>query len=113
MQRLLIALIKLYQLLVSPLSMPTCRYYPSCSHYSIRAIARFGPLKGSWLALKRILRCNPWGGNGYDPVPPLPGGEILTGNTFNTDTLLTALTKPSPLPSPQTSQAPQPPQGKS
>ncbi|MEM9244507.1 MAG: membrane protein insertion efficiency factor YidD [Cyanobacteria bacterium P01_F01_bin.153] len=85
----LTGLIKTYQLLVSPLSMPTCRFYPSCSHYCIRAIERFGPFKGSWLALLRILKCNPWGPNGYDPVPPLStNGDILTGNTFNTDSLL-------------------------
>lgn len=96
MQQFLIALIKLYQLVISPLSPPSCRFYPSCSHYCLEAIARFGPWKGSWLSLRRILRCNPWGGNGYDPVPPLPTtGDILTANSFSTDALLNPLAHPA------------------
>jgi uncharacterized protein len=63
-------LIRAYQLLLSPLLPPSCRYAPSCSHYAAEAIAEHGPLSGSWLALKRLLRCHPWGGSGYDPVPP-------------------------------------------
>jgi putative membrane protein insertion efficiency factor len=64
-------LIRLYQLLVSPL-LPAnaCRYQPSCSHYGREAIRLHGPVTGSWLTLRRILRCHPWGGYGYDPVPP-------------------------------------------
>ena len=48
---------------------PSCRYQPSCSAYAITALSRYGALRGSWLALKRLLRCHPWGGSGYDPVP--------------------------------------------
>ncbi|WP_239481477.1 membrane protein insertion efficiency factor YidD [Parasutterella secunda] len=46
-----------------------CRFYPTCSQYSVEAIKRFGAFKGSWLMVARIIRCNPWGGQGYDPVP--------------------------------------------
>jgi putative membrane protein insertion efficiency factor len=65
-------LIRLYQLLVSPLLPPGCRYLPSCSEYAAEAIERHGAARGSWLALRRLLRCHPWGGSGYDPVPPAP-----------------------------------------
>jgi uncharacterized protein len=64
-------LIRAYQLFLSPLVGPTCRYLPSCSDYASEAIARHGVVEGSWLALLRLLRCHPWGGSGYDPVPPL------------------------------------------
>ena len=66
---LLLAAIRLYQLILSPFFGPCCRYTPSCSHYGAEAIARFGAGRGGWLTLKRILRCNPWGGAGEDPVP--------------------------------------------
>lgn len=58
-----------YKYSISPLFPPGCRYTPTCSQYAIEAIKKHGPLKGFWLALKRILRCHPWGGHGYDPVP--------------------------------------------
>jgi putative membrane protein insertion efficiency factor len=64
-----IALIKFYQYSISPLLGVNCRYSPTCSTYSVEAIKKYGPLKGAWLGLKRILSCNPWGGSGYDPVP--------------------------------------------
>ncbi|WP_210413923.1 membrane protein insertion efficiency factor YidD [Luteithermobacter gelatinilyticus] len=64
-------LIKLYKYLISPLLGPKCRYLPTCSEYAYEAIDRFGPFKGTVLAVWRILRCNPWGGHGFDPVPPL------------------------------------------
>ena len=67
--RPLVALIRFYQRFISPLMPPSCRYYPTCSHYAVTALQKHGPLKGGWLALRRILRCNPWGGSGYDPVP--------------------------------------------
>lgn len=65
----LIAGVKSYQLLISPWLGPRCRFDPSCSAYAVDAIRRFGPIQGGWLALRRILRCHPWGATGYDPVP--------------------------------------------
>ena len=67
--KLFIVLIRFYQGAISPLMMPSCRYYPSCSQYGVDAIVKYGPFKGGWLTIKRFLSCNPWGGNGYDPVP--------------------------------------------
>ena len=64
-----ILLIKIYQVLLSPLIPPSCRFIPTCSQYSVEALKKYGILKGSWLSIKRILRCHPWGGSGYDPVP--------------------------------------------
>jgi putative membrane protein insertion efficiency factor len=61
--------IRFYQVAISPLLPPSCRYTPTCSVYSIEAIKKHGPLKGGWLAIKRIVSCNPWGGSGHDPVP--------------------------------------------
>jgi len=66
---LLRGLIRSYQLLISPVLGPSCRYLPSCSEYAAEAIERHGPLAGTWLALRRLARCHPWGGSGYDPVP--------------------------------------------
>lgn len=65
----LIGIIKFYQHFISPITPATCRYTPTCSHYTLEAIQKHGPLKGSWLGIKRIASCNPWGGKGYDPVP--------------------------------------------
>jgi putative membrane protein insertion efficiency factor len=65
-------MIRAYQLLVAPILPPSCRFYPSCSHYAAEAVARHGARRGSWLALRRLLRCHPWGGSGYDPVPSEP-----------------------------------------
>ena len=64
-----IALIKFYQYLISPLIGPACRYHPSCSEYAKEAFEKFGVFKGGILSIKRLLRCHPWGGHGYDPVP--------------------------------------------
>ncbi len=69
MKRILIAIVRFYQKYISPRSGPKCRYIPTCSEYAIIAIERFGAVKGGWMAIKRIARCNPWGGHGYDPVP--------------------------------------------
>ena len=80
MKRLLIALSKalawllcqpivFYQKFISPLTPPTCRFTPTCSEYAKQALKKYGPIKGLALAVWRILRCNPWGGSGYDPVP--------------------------------------------
>jgi putative membrane protein insertion efficiency factor len=66
---ILIIPIRVYQKCISPLFPPMCRYTPTCSQYAVEAIRKHGPFKGTWLAIKRILRCNPWGGSGYDPVP--------------------------------------------
>jgi len=66
---LLILPIRFYQKFISPLKPPTCRFTPTCSTYAIQAIRKHGPFKGLALAVWRILRCNPWGGSGYDPVP--------------------------------------------
>ena len=67
--KLMLGLIWFYRHCISPLTPAACRYTPTCSQYAVEAIKKYGPFKGGWLALKRILRCNPWGGSGYDPVP--------------------------------------------
>ena len=66
---LLVLPIRFYQLFISPLLGPSCRFTPTCSEYARQALLKHGPVKGLWLAVWRILRCNPWGGSGYDPVP--------------------------------------------
>ncbi|WP_415370615.1 membrane protein insertion efficiency factor YidD [Patiriisocius sp. Uisw_047] len=66
----IILLIRLYQYILSPLIPSTCRYEPTCSHYAVEALQTHGLLKGGWLGAKRIASCHPWGGDGYDPVPP-------------------------------------------
>ncbi len=65
----LILPIRFYQKCISPLTPPTCRFTPSCSQYAVEALRKHGPVKGLWLAVRRILKCHPWGGSGYDPVP--------------------------------------------
>ena len=62
-------LIKFYQAAISPFLPSACRYTPTCSHYAAEALQKHGLFKGGWLAAKRIVNCNPWGGKGYDPVP--------------------------------------------
>lgn len=64
-----IFLVRLYQVAISPLTPATCRFEPTCSHYTIGALQKHGLLKGGWLAIKRIASCHPWGKSGYDPVP--------------------------------------------
>jgi hypothetical protein len=64
-----ILIIKLYQLVISPLFPSACRYYPTCSHYAEEALNKYGLIKGGWLSVRRILRCHPWGSSGFDPVP--------------------------------------------
>ena len=66
---LLILPIRFYQLAISPLTPPSCRFTPTCSEYAPQALIKHGPVKGLLLAVWRVLRCNPWGGSGYDPVP--------------------------------------------
>ena len=64
-----ILLVRFYQVAISPLKPPTCRFRPTCSTYALEALKKYGLLKGGRLALRRIMRCHPWGGSGYDPVP--------------------------------------------
>ena len=74
----LIGLVRLYQLTISPLLPPSCRYYPSCSAYAVTALRRFGVLRGSWLAIRRISRCHPWAPGGVDHVPERHTTSIST-----------------------------------
>lgn len=69
LKQMLILPIRFYQYCISPLFPAACRYTPTCSSYAIEAIKKHGPIKGTWLAIRRICRCHPWGGSGYDPVP--------------------------------------------
>ncbi|WP_304440187.1 membrane protein insertion efficiency factor YidD [Oleiphilus sp. HI0079] len=69
------ALIRFYQYAISPLFPPSCRYLPTCSEYAVQAVSAHGAFKGSWLALKRILRCHPGCDGGFDPVPPKANDE--------------------------------------
>lgn len=66
---LFIKIVRVYQLVLSPIIPASCRYTPTCSQYMIEAIKKYGPFKGGWLGIKRIGRCHPWGGHGHDPVP--------------------------------------------
>ncbi|MDD6506398.1 MAG: membrane protein insertion efficiency factor YidD [Prevotellaceae bacterium] len=67
--KLLLLPIWFYQHCISPFTPPSCRFTPTCSEYARQALVKYGPVKGTWLACKRLLRCHPWGGSGYDPVP--------------------------------------------
>jgi putative membrane protein insertion efficiency factor len=69
-RRLLLGLIRAYQLILSPLLGPRCRFYPSCSYYTHSAIELHGAVRGTWLGMRRLLRCHPLNAGGYDPVPP-------------------------------------------
>jgi putative membrane protein insertion efficiency factor len=71
MKYIFMAFIRLYQMTLSKMLPPSCRFEPSCSHYGYEAIARYGAIRGSWLAIKRVARCNPFNPGGYDPVPDL------------------------------------------
>ena len=75
MKYLLIGLLKAWRLLISPLYGQVCRYYPSCSAYALRAVSVHGAIRGSWLTVRRLLRCHPWAPGGYDPVPGTPEAE--------------------------------------
>ena len=65
----LVIIIKLYQFVISPLTPPSCRYSPTCSQYALEALKKYGIIKGVNLTFKRIIKCHPWGGSGYDPIP--------------------------------------------
>lgn len=69
MKKLLMALVRSYQIWIGPLLPPSCRYYPTCSSYALEAIEKHGAARGGWLAVRRILRCHPFHRGGYDPVP--------------------------------------------
>ncbi|MFD2446522.1 membrane protein insertion efficiency factor YidD [Bacillus sp. CGMCC 1.16607] len=69
LKKVFISLIRFYQIVLSPLKPPTCRFYPTCSHYGLESIKRFGPLRGGWLTVKRIVKCHPFHPGGLDPVP--------------------------------------------
>ena len=69
MRNVLVSLIKLYRMLLSPYLGQQCRFTPSCSRYAMEALQRHGAIKGTWLSVKRLARCHPWGGSGHDPVP--------------------------------------------
>lgn len=91
MRTALVILVAVYRAAVSPLIGPSCRFQPTCSTYALGALRRFGPLRGSWLALRRIARCHPWHPGGYDPVP--------------------ARAAPAPAPAPAPRRSPPPPAG--
>lgn len=69
LSKIFLMLIYFYKYAISPLFPPACRYTPTCSEYAVEVIKKYGPFKGLWLAFRRISRCHPWGGHGYDPVP--------------------------------------------
>ncbi|MEK6734654.1 MAG: membrane protein insertion efficiency factor YidD [Pseudomonadota bacterium] len=69
LKKSLIILVKIYQKAISPFNMGCCRFTPTCSNYAIEALNKHGVMIGGWLILKRIIRCHPWGGSGYDPIP--------------------------------------------
>lgn len=69
LSKILIIPIYFYKYSISPMLPPSCRFTPTCSEYAIEAIKKYGPFNGLWLAVKRLSRCHPWGGKGYDPVP--------------------------------------------
>lgn len=68
MKRFLIGFVKFYRKYISPMKPPSCRFYPTCSEYSLQALEKYGVVKGLWLSVWRILRCNPWNPGGYDPL---------------------------------------------
>lgn len=77
--RALIAMVRAYQAAISPWLPAACRYSPTCSAYAVEALERHGAARGSWLATRRILRCHPWGGSGFDPVPDATSNDHTDG----------------------------------
>ncbi|MEE2745913.1 MAG: membrane protein insertion efficiency factor YidD [Pseudomonadota bacterium] len=80
---IILVVIRMYQLFVSPITPSACRYHPTCSQYAFQAVLTHGPLRGLLYVLKRILRCQPWGSSGLDPVPAVPSEGLLTANKRN------------------------------
>ncbi|MFV0405981.1 MAG: membrane protein insertion efficiency factor YidD [Propioniciclava sp.] len=76
MKYLLIALLRGYRAIVSPLYGDVCKFYPTCSAYALDAVCTHGALRGSWLSMRRLVRCHPWSLGGYDPVPGSPSAEV-------------------------------------
>lgn len=74
----IILLVRIYQWIISPILPQSCRYTPTCSNYMLEAVRIWGPIKGTWLGLKRIGSCHPWGGHGHDPVPPKGKSDLHT-----------------------------------
>ncbi len=90
----MLGLIRLYQTVLSPYWPGTCRYAPTCSHYALEAVGRLGPWSGGLLALRRLLRCRPFGGSGYDPVPHPEDG--LAGDGHDAGESKAAVTRTTP-----------------
>ena len=86
--RVLVAIVRLYQQAISPMRPPACRYTPTCSSYAVTALERFGVVRGSWLALRRLSRCHPFHAGGHDPVPP--SVPRAAGGTASTTTSVTS-----------------------
>ncbi|HNM96874.1 MAG TPA: membrane protein insertion efficiency factor YidD [Marmoricola sp.] len=80
---LLIGVLKFYRFFISPLYGPVCRYYPSCSAYALEAVTVHGSIKGSWLALRRLVSCHPWSPGGFDPVPPARSSSEHTSRSVS------------------------------
>ncbi|GAB3821637.1 membrane protein insertion efficiency factor YidD [Pontibacter rugosus] len=68
LKKIILSLVWVYRNMISPITPAACRYTPTCSQYAVDAVNKYGPFKGGWMAMKRIGRCHPWGGSGYDPV---------------------------------------------
>lgn len=82
--RILILPVRIYQRVISPVLPPSCRFYPSCSAYAVEALTVHGALRGSWLAIRRLLRCGPWHPGGLDPVPPRAAAANTRNQAGNT-----------------------------
>jgi len=105
MKYLVIAFLKVYRLVVSPLYGNVCRYYPSCSAYALRAVEVHGAVRGGWLAGRRLLRCHPWTPGGYDPVPGTPEfAEEMRENAARAGTMDPAQARTRPNDAPAASQ---------
>lgn len=72
LKKAILGIIRFYQIVISPLKPPTCRFYPTCSHYGLEAVSKHGAIKGGWLTIRRILKCHPFHPGGFDPVPEKP-----------------------------------------